>query len=140
MGHSSLGSLSQTTTGLDSLIGGASALEMADDGDPAYLKTLSERVAAEADKSDSEQKQIDDKLDSIRQRELEKKKNANVLTVDKAREMARKLNEQMEQGVAEAEERQRQADLYLKRIKQGRGAPSPKGFTLLDLDPAVEEA
>ena len=56
----SLGKLASTPNGLDSLIGASSALEMADEGDPEYLKRLSEKVAMEADQSDEQQKQIED--------------------------------------------------------------------------------
>ena len=45
MRDSSLHSLASTPGGLDSLIGASTALEMADEGDPEYLKKLSEKVA-----------------------------------------------------------------------------------------------
>lgn len=48
-----LHNLAQSTSGLDSLIGASSALEMAD-GDPEYLKRYSEKIAMEADESDNQ--------------------------------------------------------------------------------------
>jgi hypothetical protein len=50
MRGNSLHQLTSSNSGLDSLIGATSAMEMADD-DPEYLKKYSERVAAEADQS-----------------------------------------------------------------------------------------
>jgi len=41
--------LAANPNGLDSLIGASTALEMADEGDPEYLKKLSEKVALDAD-------------------------------------------------------------------------------------------
>lgn len=55
MRGNSLQSLATTGSGLDSLIGATGALEMAD-GDTEYLKRYSEKVAAEADQSDEQQK------------------------------------------------------------------------------------
>jgi hypothetical protein len=54
-----LNSLAATGTGLDSIIGASSVLEMSD-GDTDYLKSYSEKVAMEADESDSAQKQEDE--------------------------------------------------------------------------------
>lgn len=50
MRGNSLHQLTKTESGLDSLLGATSALEMAED-DPKYLERYSERVAAEADES-----------------------------------------------------------------------------------------
>jgi len=44
----SINKLTTTSTGLDSLIGASSAIEMAEDNSE-YLKKLSEKVAEEAD-------------------------------------------------------------------------------------------
>lgn len=55
MRGNSLHQLTSSATGLDSLIGATSALEMADD-DPKYLERYSERVAAEADESNEAHK------------------------------------------------------------------------------------
>lgn len=55
MRGNSLHQLTNSATGLDSLIGATSALEMADD-DPKYLERYSERVAAEADESNEAHK------------------------------------------------------------------------------------
>ena len=65
----SIHSLAATGSGLDSLIGAGSVLEMSD-GDTDFLKSYSERVAMEADESDSSQKQEDEQ----RQAQLEAKK------------------------------------------------------------------
>lgn len=55
MRGSSLHQLTKTESGLDSLLGATSALEMAED-DPKYLERYSERVAAEADESNEAHK------------------------------------------------------------------------------------
>lgn len=44
---------------MDSLVGAATGLELAD-GDPDFLKHYSERVAAEADESADAQQKVDD--------------------------------------------------------------------------------
>ena len=54
MNHNSLHSLSQSEQGMDSLLGAATGLELAD-GDPEFLKHYSEKIAAEADESDHQQ-------------------------------------------------------------------------------------
>ena len=55
MRGNNLQSLASTGSGLDSLIGATGALEMAE-GDTDYLKRYSEKVAAEADQSDEQQR------------------------------------------------------------------------------------
>lgn len=55
----SIHSLAATGSGLDSLIGAGSVLEMSD-GDTDFLKSYSERVAMEADESDNAQKEEDE--------------------------------------------------------------------------------
>jgi len=52
----SIHSLAATGTGLDDLIKGATAVEMAGGDDPEMLKRYSERIAMEADESEKEQK------------------------------------------------------------------------------------
>jgi len=47
-----ISSLASTATGLDSLIGASTALEMSGD-DPEYLKRYSEKIAMEAEDSDN---------------------------------------------------------------------------------------
>jgi len=53
MAGNSIKSLAQSEKGMDSLLGAATGLELAD-GDPEFLKNYSERVAAEADESANE--------------------------------------------------------------------------------------
>lgn len=57
MKRGSLQGLTQTATGLDSLIGASTALEMASGDNPELLKRYSERIALEADQSDTLQKE-----------------------------------------------------------------------------------
>jgi hypothetical protein len=54
MNSNSLKSLAQSESGMDSLLGAATGLELAD-GDPEFLKHYSERVAEEADESNKQQ-------------------------------------------------------------------------------------
>ena len=107
MRGNSLHQLTSSNSGLDSLIGATSALEMADD-DPEYLKRYSERVAAEADQSNEAHK--DEEMLAAQEAERKKreelaKKEPSLMSVQEARQQARNLNNQLAAGVAEAEAR-----------------------------------
>lgn len=91
MRGNNLQSLASTGSGLDSLIGATGALEMAE-GDTDYLKRYSEKVAAEADQSDEQQKA--DEKQAIFEKEQSARKKIDELndlhleTVTHARMMA----------------------------------------------------
>jgi hypothetical protein len=96
MSKSSLKSLSATEQGMDSLLGAATGLELAD-GDADFLKNYSEKVAAEADESDN--KQEEEELKREKQKELKKHKALHSVknedSVEHARMMADKQLKQM---------------------------------------------
>ena len=100
----SINSLASTGTGLDSLIGASSALEMSGD-DPEYLKRYSEKIAMEAEDSDNDARK-EAQMEMRAQAEQQSAKDAsadNEDSVEHARMMAAKMNEQMQHGVEEAE-------------------------------------
>ena len=115
MSKNSLKSLSATEQGMDSLLGAATGLELAD-GDADFLKNYSERVAAEADESDNKQEQ--EELRREKQKELKKHKALHSVknedSVEHARMMADKQLKQMQRGVEEAEENAKRKNDNLK--------------------------
>lgn len=102
----SIQSLTQSSNGLDSLIGASVSTEIADN-DTEYLKKLSEKVAEEADQSDSEYKHNEARKEAMEkariQAELENRDDPNTMSVKHARELAAKMNAQLDAGVAQAE-------------------------------------
>lgn len=126
----SIHKLSTSNADLDSLIGASSALEMAD-GDAEYLKRYSERVAMEADESDQIQKDEEKRKEEIKEAKLRQKQaqdSGQDFSVENARELAAKLNAQLELGVAQAEAKKEQADLAFNTIVSQRtqvGSQSP---------------
>ena len=66
MAGNSIKNLAQSEKGMDSLLGAATGLELAD-GDPEFLKHYSERVAAEADESATQEE--------LKEQERQKKLN-----------------------------------------------------------------
>ena len=67
------------------MIGASTALEMADEDSPEYLKKLSENVAMEADQSDEEQKKIEHEQEEKQRLLQQKKEEDNTFTPAKAR-------------------------------------------------------
>lgn len=116
-------SLTQSSSGLDSLIGASTSIDIAGD-DTEYLKKLSEKVAEEADQSDQEAKDNEVKKEAMErarvQEELENRDDASTMSVKHARELAAKMNAQLDAGVAAAEERNELADKQLEQIKRDR--------------------
>jgi len=108
---------------LDSLIGASVSTEIADN-DTEYLKKLSEKVAEEADQSDSEYKHNELRKEAMEkakiQAELENRDDANTMSVKHARELAAKMNAQLDAGVAQAEERNEIANHQLELIARER--------------------
>ena len=105
--------MTQSSSGLDSLIGASVSTEISDD-DTEYLKKLSEKVAEEADHSDHEQKKKEALKEAIevakKKHEEENSNDPNTMSVKHARELAAKMNAELDAGVAEAEQRNILAD------------------------------
>ena len=96
------------------------------DGDTEYLKKYSERVAMEADQSDQQHNDEEKLKEEMRQAAIRKKMEKEQgldFTVENARELAAKLNAQLEMGVAEAEAKKVQADLAYQAAVEKRSQP-----------------
>jgi len=88
MRRGSIHSLAATGSGLDSLIGASSALEVIGGDDPEYLKRYSERIAMEAEESEKSSKEEEQQIQQM-QRLLSKQEQEPEVNQEDSVEHAR---------------------------------------------------